>query len=50
MKKRECGDYDDATRHNDYLRHIREGTKPCIPSKRAWANHRRILRATRGAS
>ncbi len=39
-----CEDYNDDDRHNDYVRHRREGTEPCRASKRAWANRQKTVR------
>jgi hypothetical protein len=45
MTPKTCDDYTDDDRHNDYVRHTREGTRPCAPSKRAWAIRQRAVRA-----
>lgn len=45
MNRKTCDDYTDDDRHNDYIRHRREGTRPCIPSKRAWALRQKGVRA-----
>lgn len=45
MQRKTCEDYTDADRHNDYVRHKREGSIPCGPSKRAWAARQRGVRA-----
>lgn len=44
MNQKSCEDYDPDTIHNDYIRHKREGTKPCAASRRAWANRQRLVR------
>ncbi len=43
-----CEDYTEADRHNDYIRHRREGTPPCQPSKRAWRKRQRAVRQRLG--
>lgn len=40
-----CEDYTDADRHNDYMRHRREGTDPCTASLRAMADKQKTVRA-----
>lgn len=42
--KKTCDDYTDDDRHNDYMRHRREGTEPCRASMRAWANRQKGVR------
>lgn len=39
-----CDDYTDDDRHNDYMRHRREGTEPCQKSKQAWRKRQRAVR------
>jgi len=42
--KKTCDDYTDETRHNDYMRHRREGSEPCREAKRAWADRQKTVR------
>jgi hypothetical protein len=47
-RKKTCEDYDDETRHNDYVRHIRRGEDPCQPSVQAWRKKQRQNRQENG--
>jgi len=40
-----CEDYTLEDRHNDYLRHRREGSKPCQAALQAWRYRQRKVRA-----
>jgi len=40
-----CEDYTPADRHNDYMRHRREGSQPCVAARAAWAKRQRAVRA-----
>lgn len=44
-QRKTCEDYTDEDRHNDYFRHMREGSKPCPASMAAHRKRQRAVRA-----
>ena len=44
MHKKTCDDYPPGRWHNDYMRHVREGTVPCAKAKIGWRTYQRKIR------